>query len=378
VRVLQLLVSTALGGGPRQVWDLVRRLPREEFEVVVAGPRDGVFFERFQGLGIQTLPLPLDRLGPAGLRGTIRLLREGKIDLVHSHGKGAGLHGRLAARWSGVPAVHTFHGIHYRYPAPARQLYLALERGLGRLSHTVIHVSASQEAEAQSLGLAAPGRSVTIVNGIDVPELDASLARSPITREKLGLGREHLVLGCVARFDPVKRLDVLVRALRHLVAREPRARLVLVGGGEAEPRLRQLVRATGLGDHVVFAGWLEEAARVCPALDLSVSASLKEGLPLSLVEAMAARLAVVASDVPGHRDVVAGGETGVLVPPENPEALAAAAASLLADPERRRRLGEAGRARVLRDFSAEAMVRQTADVYRRAASAGRPRPTPGR
>ena len=367
MRVLQLLVSTGLGGGPRQVWDLVRRLPREEFEVVVAGPRDGVYFERFLGLGVQTFALPLDRLGPAALSETVRLLRDLSIDVVHSHGKGAGFHGRLAAWRAGVPAVHTFHGIHDRYPAPARALYLALERWLARRSHTVIHLSASQEAEARGLGLAPPGRSVTIVNGVDVAELDATLARSPITREKLGLGRDHLVLGSVARFDPVKRLDLLVRALARLAAREPRARLVLVGGGGEEERIRRLVRATGLGDRVVFTGWLEDAARVGPALDLSVSASLKEGLPLSLVEAMAARLAVVASDVPGHRDVVADGETGMLVPSGDPEALAAAAASLLADPERRRGMGEAGRARVRREFTAEAMVAKTADVYRAAA-----------
>lgn len=369
MRVLQLLVSTALGGGPRQVWDLVRRLPREEFEIVVAGPRDGVFFGRFQGLGIETLELPVNRLGPPALIGTIRLLRERKIDLVHSHGKGAGLHGRLAARWVGIPAVHTFHGIHYRYPPPLGALYLALERWLGRRSHTVINVSTSQEAEALRLGLVPPGRSVTIVNGIDVAELDASLARGVPGREKLGLGRDDLVLGCVARFDPVKRLDVLVRAVARLAAREPRLRLVLVGGGGEEARIRRLVAEAGLGERVVFTGWLEEAARVYPALDLYVSASLKEGLPLSLVEAMGTRLPVVATDVPGHRDVVVDGETGVLVPLEDPEALATATLLLLADPERRRRLGEAGRARVLREFTLDATVRKTAEVYRRAGAA---------
>ncbi|MFZ1058972.1 MAG: glycosyltransferase [Candidatus Rokuibacteriota bacterium] len=110
----QLLVTTGIGGGPKQVYDLVRSLPRGEFEVIVAAPRDGIFFERFQELGVRVEELPLRRLGPRHLLSTIRLIRALGIDVVHTHGKGPGLYGRLAVWWTGVPAVHTFHGIHYR------------------------------------------------------------------------------------------------------------------------------------------------------------------------------------------------------------------------------------------------------------------------
>ena len=192
IRVLELLVTTGIGGGPKQVYDLVRSLPRGEFEVVVAAPRDGIFFERFQELGVRVEELSLRRLGPGHLLSTIRLIRALGIHVVHTHGKGPGLYGRLAAWWTGVQAVHTFHGIHYRGYSPLGQvLYLALERALSRLTRTVINVSASQEAEG--LRLFQPSQSAVVVNGIDLEALDRLLAGAPIRRESLGLTADRVV-----------------------------------------------------------------------------------------------------------------------------------------------------------------------------------------
>ena len=367
IRVLQLLVTTSPGGGPKQVYDLVRHLPKEEFEIVIAAPRDGVFFERFQELGVRMMELPIRRLGMRHLLSTIRLIRALGIQVVHTHGKGPGLYGRLAAWWTGVPAVHTFHGIHYRDYSPLGQaLYLAMERVLSRLTRTIINVSASQEAEGLRLRLFRPSQSVVIVNGIDLEDLDRVIARSPVRRESLGLSSNDLVLGCVTRFDPIKRVQTLLEAFHRLVPRIPGLQLLLVGGGGEEERIRRRVAEMGLNQRVIFTGFLENSVRIYPVLDLYVATSLKEGLPLSLVEAMAAGLTVVATDVPGHRDVVVHGETSLLVPPDNPGALADAIAGLLADPERRRRMGEAGRQRALKEFSIQPMTAGTADVYRRA------------
>ena len=120
---------------------------------------------------------------------------------------------------------------------------------------------------------------------------------------------------------------------------------------------------------MIFTGFVDAPARLYPVLDLYVASSQKEGLPLSLLSAMGAGLAVVATDVPGHREVVISEETGLLVPAEDPEALAEAVAALLADPARRRSMGEAGRLRVLKEFGLGTMVDSTAAIYRRAARA---------
>src|SRR5207247_1292249 len=196
-------------------------------------------------LGLAVAEVPAGRLGARPLLATVRLIRRLGIEVVHTHGKGAGLHGRLAARWTGVAAVHTFHGIHYeRYRRPLQALYLGLERRLGRWTHTVIHVSPTQEAEARRLGLAAPGRGATVINGVDLDEQDRSLAASPLTRADLGLRPGLAALGSVARFDPVKRLDALVEALQFSNRRD--VALLLVGDGPEAARLRRRVAAAGL------------------------------------------------------------------------------------------------------------------------------------
>jgi glycosyltransferase involved in cell wall biosynthesis len=370
IRVLHLLVTTSPGGGPKHVYDLVRYLPRDRFGVVVAAPRDGVFFDRFRDLGVTMVELPLSRLGMRHLPLTMRLVREHRIDIVHTHGKGPGLYGRLAARALGVPAVHTFHGIHYgSYSWIGQRLYLGLERRLAGLTHAIINVSRSQEAEGLALKLFRPEQSVVVVNGVDVAEMDRTIRQSPVRRETLGLTADDFVLGCVSRWDPVKRFEILLQAVRRLSSRIPRLALLLVGGGGEEGRIRRLVAETGLQNRVIFTGFLGNPARVYGILDLYVATSLKEGLPLAPLEAMGASLAIVATDVPGHRDVVVRSQTGLLVPPEDSAALAEAITSLVGDPERRRRMGRAGRDRVLEHFAIETMVEKTAGVYEGALAA---------
>ena len=369
IRVLEVLVTTSPGGGPKHVYDLVRRLPKNEFELVIGAPRDGIFFDRFRDLGLQTVEFPLHRLGARHFLLATRLISRLSVDVVHTHGKGPGLYGRTAARWMRVPAVHTLHGVHYSgYPWLVQQLYLALERQLSRVSHTIINVSATQQAEVLRLRLCRPEQSVVVVNGVDLDELERLTLQAPIRRESLGLAADDLVVGCISRFDPVKRIELLVETVQRLMTQLPRLVLVLVGGGGDEERIRRLVRETNLQDRVIFTGFVEDPARVYPAFDLYVAASRKEGLPLSLVEAMAARLPIVASDVPGHRDVVIHGDTGLLVPSGDSAAMAAAIIALAADPARRKIMGEAGRRRAHAEFRLRSMVEATAQVYRLAAA----------
>ena len=364
LRVLELLVSTDLGGGPAHVRDLVAGLVGDEFQFTVAGPPGGPYERELSALGAQFVSVRADRLSLGVLWQVVRLIRERRIEIVHSHGKGAGLYGRLAARLTGVVAIHTFHGIHYQsYP----RLYLTVERYLARHGYAVVHVSASQAREAVALGLAPAGRSRVLVNGVDAGRVRAAIAREPLARPALGLDQDALVLGTIARFDPVKGLDVLLRAFAQIVARRPNTQLLLVGDGPEAPRLRALAGALGLGDRVVFAGAVPDAARGLPAVDLYVSASRREGLPLALLEAMVCGLPVLATRVPGNVDVVEEGLTGVLIPPGDPDGLARAAVELLEDPARRRALGEAGRERVESQFALSRLLTEMGNLYREAA-----------
>lgn len=368
IRLLQLLVSTAVGGGPGHVLQIMRALPRDEFISVVAAPRDGPLFDRFKECGVEVVELPLNRLSPWTFRRVVSFVRERKFDVIHSHGKGAGLYGRYAGWRLGVPTVHTFHGIHYdEYPAPVARLYLLTERVLSRGTRVVINVSRSQEREGLALGLFSPAQSRVIVNGLDDGAVRALAAGRGISKTQLGLAPTAPVIGTVARFDRVKSIGLLVDTLALLRERIPTAHLVLAGGGGEEKDVRRRVARAGLSGSVTFLGTTKDAVRVLSAIDVFVSTSRKEGLPLAILEAMACGLPVVATRVSGNQDVVVDGVTGVLVPAGSPRDLSDSIAGLLLDPSRRHSMGEAGRRRVEEEFSEARMLAETAAVYRQVA-----------
>jgi glycosyltransferase involved in cell wall biosynthesis len=365
LRVLELLVSTDPGGGPAHVLELLSRLPHDEFDVTVAGPGGALAGRLRSGAGGFT-EIRADRLSPGALRAVRRLLIERGIDVVHSHGKGAGLYGRLAARRAGIPSIHTFHGIHYaRYPVGVRGLYLALERRLATMSAAVVHVSESQGREAEALGLAPPGRTRVIVNGVDMARLRGSAEPRVAARAALGLAYDELGIGTIARLDPIKAVDVLLEAFARVARARSRARLIVIGDGPEAGRLRARARTLGLESRVRFTGSIADAARLLGGLDLYVSASRREGLSLAVLEAMGMGLPVGATRVAGHVDAVSDGVTGLLVAADQPTALADAVERLLGEPAATRRtMGEAGRRRVEDHFGVERMVAETADLYR--------------
>ena len=365
LRVLELLVSTDPGGGPAHVLDLAARLPRDEFDFTVAGP-EGAYAGRLRDSCGAFVNIAADRLSLGSFGAVRRLIGERGIELVHSHGKGAGLYGRLAARRAGIPSIHTFHGIHYaRYPVGLRGLYLALERRLAAIGTAVVHVSESQAREAAALHLAPAGRTHVIVNGVDVAGLTAKAEPREAARAALGLADGELGVGIVARLDPIKAIDVLLEAFARMARARPRARLIVIGGGPEAGRLHALARSLGIDSRVRFTGAVPDAARLLGGLDLYVSASRREGLSLAVLEAMALGLPVVATRVAGHLDAVSDGVTGRLVPPDQPDTLGDALESLLGEPAAARRaLGEAGRRRVEQRFGVERMAAETAALYR--------------
>jgi len=337
--ILQLLVSTRPGGGPQHVALLGRGLQARGWQPIVAGPADGVLFDGLAKAGIETVKLATNRLRPSTLARVVGLVRERRISLVHSHGKGAGLYGRLAARITGVPAIHTFHGIHFeRYAAPARAAYLALERRLSAWTAIVVNVSRTQEREGLALRLFTERQSRVVQNGVDVARLTATALDRREARRELGLPGDAMVVGTVARFDAVKHLDVLLRA----VARVPDVILVLVGDGEESARLRGLAGSLSLGPRAVFAGERVDAARLLPAFDVYATTSHKEGMPL------------LASDIPAHREVLPPASPGLFA--GDVDAMAAALARLAGDAAARAALGAENRMRARSEFDAREMV----------------------
>ncbi|MEA3308129.1 MAG: glycosyltransferase, partial [Chloroflexota bacterium] len=199
---------------------------------------------------------------------------------------------------------------------------------------------------------------VVIPNGIDAQAFE-HLPAKPQARARLGLPLNSTLVGTVARLNPVKRLDVLLQA----TALMNDVHVVIVGAGPEWERLKTLRKQLGLADRVHLAGQQSNVPEWLAALDLFALTSDWEGMSNALLEAMAAGLPVVATAVGGTPEVVVDGETGFLVPPRDPNALAQAIIRLLRDPDLRHQMGEAGRARVAAHFSVEQMVRKTEALY---------------
>jgi glycosyltransferase involved in cell wall biosynthesis len=362
VPVLEVLVSTGAGGGPQHVLTLAVGLRARGWRPVVAGPPGGALWARFREAGVETTPLRADGLSPLTLLRLVRLIRRSGARLVHSHGKGAGVHARLAARITGVPAVHTLHGIHYeRYPLPARAAYLALERRLSAWTRVIVNVSRAQEREGLALRLFTPAQSCVILNGVDVARLTARALDRWDARAELGLPQSAPVVGCAARFDEVKRLDLLLRAAARLTA--PAPTVALLGAGPEAPRLKALAQELGLASRVSFAGEVADAARLFNAFDVFAAPSRKEGLPLAVVEAMALGLPVVATDIDAHRETLGPASAGLVE--GTPEAFARGLGAVLADPDLRARLAAENRTRARSEFDARDMLAALEAVYRR-------------
>jgi glycosyltransferase involved in cell wall biosynthesis len=221
----------------------------------------------------------------------------------------------------------------------------------------------ARQVEIEQTGVS-PEKVVTIYNGVDAENFSTSGTRTTgQVLQPFGIPTDVPLVGSVGRFRPQKGYADLLVAMKQVKENAPTARLLLVGDAELQADLEAKAMSLGLDEVVTFAGVRTDVPEILTALDVFVLASLWEGMPNAILEAMAAGLPVVATAVGGTPEVVVDGVTGLLVPPRDPTALAQAITRLLDDPDLRQRMGRAGRERVLQHFSVEQMVKRTQTLY---------------
>ncbi|MFH1732885.1 MAG: glycosyltransferase family 4 protein [Planctomycetota bacterium] len=373
IKVLEV-VEAAAGGVMRHVFQIAEHIDKDEFDVTVAiSPARMVHPERdlrrLRDLDARVEMVPmLRRPAPvsdlAALRRLVRLMRREKYDVVHAHSSKAGFLGRLAARRAGIERVfYTPHAFAFQCGGAVGWMYRQLERIGAIFGGAIVAVSESERELVLKAGIVRPGRVRVIRNAIEAPPLPTP-EDGRQAREKLGLPQGAPVVGSVGRLAPQKGLGYLVRAAAHVCGERDGVRFVLIGGGPLEPRLRGLAERLGIAHRVVFAGHRDDAADLYAAMDIYVQASLWEGLPYALLDAMGRGLPAVATDLPGNSDVVKGGATGLLVAPRDPAALAGAILDLLDNGEERRELGDAARDLVLREHNAAGFIASVEALYR--------------
>jgi len=362
VRVLQVVLSLDPGGTERLVVEIARRLPPPFESVVCCLDAPGAWAEDLRRRSIPVVALERR----AGFRPSLSarlaaLVRSRRIDVMHCHQYSPYVYGCLAKLLAPrVRLVFTEHGrLSDAPPSPKRR----------RVNPLLARVPGARFAVCEDLKtfLVAEGfpadRLGVIYNGIDPGPLPSAEARAD-ARRRLGAESDAFLVGTVARLDPVKDLGVLLEALAALRARGPAAHLAVLGDGPERTALEARARELGVAAAVRFLGARSDVRDLLPGLDLYVNCSRSEGVSLTIVEAMAAALPVVATAVGGTPEVVADGASGLLVPPRDPGALTAAMEALAADPALRAGLGREGRAVAERRFSFERMLEQYLRAYR--------------
>lgn len=360
IRLLYVVGNFVTGGAERHLLEMWRRLDRQRFDVRIAClKREGAFTPDVQALGLPITDLEVGRrlYDGSGVRGLLRLIslvRDFRPHVIHGYLFGPNLFAALAGRLCGVPAVVVAKRNVDAFETPRQ---IAVQRLAHRLA---THVTAVSEAAADSSeALGVPRSRITVIeNGVDVERFDGRTHARPADLPQTPVPLVGSV-GCLAvRKDYV----TLVEALARVKARGRAFRAVIAGDGPDRDAVEARRAALGL-DELSLLGERSDVDRLLPAFDVFVLSSREEGIPNALLEAMAAARACVVTDVGGNREVLADGRTGWIVPPRDPEALAAALDDVLSRPEEGTRRGAAARRAMIEERSIDAMVRRHETYY---------------
>ena len=372
-RILHMITKLELGGAQQNTLYCAAHHDRTRFETHLLAGAGGMLDDEARAIGDARVDLVPWLVHPIEPRRDVEalwrlraLLRERRIDLVHTHSSKAGLLGRIAAHLAGVPVVvHTAHGWSFNdTQTPARRAaYVAFERLAARLSRRLFVVSHVNRDQGLAAGVGRAHQYEVVHSGIDTAAWSVPRRPRADVRAELGFDASHRVVGSVACLKPQKAPLDWVRAAAAAHARDPRLRFFLAGGGELQADVEAEVQRLDAGAYVRLLGWRRDVVELLHAADAFLLTSLFEGLPRSVLQAMAAGVPVVATAVDGTPEVVEDGVTGLLVPPGDPAAAAAALSRLFADDLLRRRCVDAARGRLVGDFDSRAMVRTLERIY---------------
>ena len=367
MRVLHIVKAVQVAGAERHLLSLLPGLRERDIDarlIVLVEPDKPM--DDYLGM-LAARSVPVDRLtiprdfAPGLVPRLRRSIRQIQPDIVHTHLLHADLYGIPAARWSGVPVVissrHNDNA--FRRRAPFKQI----NRFLWRLTDAGITISDSLTRFTIEVEGASPSKIHRIYYGLDAGKsLDKRAARATLLGE-LGLPQDALLIGTVCRLTEQKGITYGLQAFARIAADFPTAHLLIAGDGLLRPSLETQSAALGLTERVHFLGWREDVPALMAAFDIFLVPSLWEGFGLVLLEAMAQSTPIIASRVSAIPEIVVDGETGLLVPPRDVDALADSLSRLLSDSALRGHMGLLGQDRLETHFGAPRMVDETAALY---------------
>ena len=357
--ILFFSTGSGPGGAERLVNKLAVGFNSHPFRSLVCLFRPGWVQQQCENDGISTAVIP--NKGPFDviwLTRFLALIRRERVDLIHAHEFDAIVHGTLAAIIARIPIVATIHGKNYYWERAARRMAYRLVSRYARFVAVSINL---KDFVTDRTGIASH-RIRVIYNGIDrFPEIEEQ--EQARVRYEIGLDRQDQIVGAVGSLYPVKGHRYLIAAVPSIIQVCPSAKFLLIGRGDQEIDLKEQVKKLGVDRYVYFLGLRQDIGRLLSCMDIFVLPSLSEGLSMATLEAMASGKPVVATRVGGNPELVVEGETGMLVPSEDSEALAQKIIMLLLDSTRAQALGQMGRARVEERFQMSMMIDQYRKLY---------------
>ena len=286
-------------------------------------------------------------------------MRRERIDIAQTYLFTANTWARLAAIIARVPVIVTSER---NVDMWEERFKPTIGRWLDRFTYRTTGNSQAVKDYLVKKGLA-PDKVDVIYNGVDPERFEEEPVTPGVTRSELGIPPHHSVVGLLARLEPQKDPLTFLRAAAILVKKLPTVSCLVIGGGSLQAELEREAQALGLGTRVTFTGPRRDVARLLAACDVSVISSVKEGMSNTIMESMAAGKPMVATRVGGNAELIAEGETGFLVPPRDPDAIADAVLRILEDPDLAKAMGHQARVRIAQRFSVEAMVKSTERLY---------------
>ncbi|MEK7449978.1 MAG: glycosyltransferase family 4 protein [Planctomycetota bacterium] len=389
IKILQVITRLVEGGAADHVlslcanFSLLRSInsARDRFDLTLAGNQAaGGYQGKIRDARIKFFPVTSFRreISPfndlKAFWSLYQCIKKEKFDIVHTHTSKAGILGRLAARLSGVPVIiHTPHGSIYHptyYSRIPLFFFSLLEKAASRFTDRIIVLSEREKEEYLNYRIAPPDKFLVIRGGIDVEKFipvpsPAGKVSINITAKKkeLGIPADGLVVGNIARLSPEKGHLFCFEAFKRVVETIPNVYLLIVGSGPMEGLIKRRINELNLTEKVIMTGYRSDIPEILPVLDVSVHSSCWEGLPHAMVEAMLAGRPVVATDAGGMREAHIPGETGLIVPVNNPSALAEAMIRLLKDKALAQRMGQSARERAKQMFNLEKMIQKHRELY---------------
>jgi len=376
IKVLRIITRQNIGGPAFQTILLTSHLNHDRFKSVLVKGSEGkdegnmdelAKIKKVEPICIRELSREISwRKDLIAFWKIYQIIKKEKPLIVHTHLAKAGTLGRVAAKLARVPIiVHTFHGNLFQehFDSIKSRLILNLERLLMWISTRIIAISHTQEQELLKYRIGDPRKILCIPLGLELEPFLTSGNNKGIFRRELELDHKTPLIGIVARLVPIKGHTYFFKAAKLVSQEFPSAKFIVVGDGELRSELMDLVVDLGIKDKVIFCGFRRDLSNIYADLDMVVLSSLNEGLPVSVIEALAAEKPVVATDVGGVRDLVEDQVSGILVQKQNPERLAQGMIYLLKNPQKALRLGENGKKKVYPAFDYTRLVSDIEGLY---------------